>query len=163
MLEAAELDHKNWTKHQGGKTNQGPAVQKSMMIHTLRKEASALCSEAVQGASRTTCIIYRIYIICIKHIKCIIIYFVLYSRYRGRRSWIWIWRMENMQLSNLKLRNFTGGQKRVNFAICLHRFTQFAHGKLFLLFFKLCVNFVQKIFWALQTLCKLFLCFSNFV
>ena len=35
-----------------------------------------------------------------------------------------------------------GGQKRVNFAICLHRFTQFAHGKL-------CVNF--------------FCCFSNLV
>ena len=35
-----------------------------------------------------------------------------------------------------------GGQKRVNFAICLHRFTQFAHRKL-------CVNF--------------FCCFSNLV
>ena len=51
-VEAAELAHKNWIKQQGGKTNQGPAVQKSMMIHTLRKEASALCCEAVQGASR---------------------------------------------------------------------------------------------------------------
>ena len=74
------------------------------MIRTLRKEASALCCEAVQGASwrwsRTIsiiCIIYRIYI---KHIKCIIIYFVLYSTNRGRWSWIWIWRMENMQPSN---------------------------------------------------------------
>ena len=69
-LKAAELAHKNWIKQQGGKTNQGPAVQKSMMIHTLRKEASALCCEAVQGASRTICITYIIYI---KHIKCIII------------------------------------------------------------------------------------------
>ena len=50
-VEAAELAHKNWIKQQGGKTNQGPAVQKSMMIHTLRKEASALCCEAVQGDS----------------------------------------------------------------------------------------------------------------
>ena len=48
-VEAPELAHKNWIKQQGGKTNQGPAVQKSMMIHTLRKEASALCCEAVQG------------------------------------------------------------------------------------------------------------------
>ena len=83
-VEAAELAHKNWIKQQGGKTNQGPAVQKSMMIHTLRKEASALCCEAVQGASRTICIIGIIYIIYIKHIKCIIIYFVLYSANRGR-------------------------------------------------------------------------------
>ena len=60
-VEAAELAHKNWIKQQRGKTNQGPAVQKSMMIHTLRKEASALCCEAVQGASRTICIIYKIY------------------------------------------------------------------------------------------------------
>ena len=45
-VEAAELRvaHKHWIKQQGGKTNQGPAVQKSMMIHTLRKEA-ALCVE----------------------------------------------------------------------------------------------------------------------
>ena len=40
------------------------------------------------------------------------------------------------------MRNSIGGQKRVNFAICLHRFTQFAHRKL-------CVNF--------------FCCFSNLV
>ena len=31
------------------KTNQGPAANLSMMTHTLRKQASALCCEAVQG------------------------------------------------------------------------------------------------------------------
>ena len=69
-VEAPELAHKNWIKQQGGKTNQGPAQQKSMMIHTLRKEASALCCEAVQGLY---CIIGKI---CIKHviyIKCVIV------------------------------------------------------------------------------------------
>ena len=83
-VEAAELAHKNQIKQQGGKTNPGPAVQKSMMIHTLRKEASTLCCKAVQGASHTICITYITYIIYIKHIKCIIIYFVLYSTNRGR-------------------------------------------------------------------------------
>jgi len=87
-VEAAELAHKNWIKQQGGKTNQGPAVQKSMMIHTLRKEASALCCEAVQGASCIICIICIIYIIYINIIKCIILCFVPYSTNRGRRSWI---------------------------------------------------------------------------
>jgi len=87
-VEAAELAHKNWIKQQGGKTNQGPAVQKSMMIHTLRKEASALCCEAVQGASCIICIICIIYIIYINIIKCIIFCFVMYSTNRGRRSWI---------------------------------------------------------------------------
>ena len=83
-VEAAKPAHKNWIKQQGGQNNHGPAVQKSMMIHTLRKEAGALCCKAVQGASSTICIIYIIYIIYIKHIKCIIIYFVLYSTNRGR-------------------------------------------------------------------------------
>ena len=38
--------HKN---EQGGSTNQGPQAQLSMMLHSLRKEASALLCEAVQG------------------------------------------------------------------------------------------------------------------
>jgi hypothetical protein len=48
--EAPETGHKKWVKGQGGNTNQGPAAQLSMMTHTLRKAASALCCEAVQGA-----------------------------------------------------------------------------------------------------------------
>ena len=47
--EAPETGHKDWIKGQGGKTNQGPAVQLSMMLHTLRKEASATLCDAVQG------------------------------------------------------------------------------------------------------------------
>jgi hypothetical protein len=38
-----------WVKEQGGGTNQGPQAQLSMMLHSLRKEASALLCEAVQG------------------------------------------------------------------------------------------------------------------
>ena len=41
--------HKIWAKEQGGGTNQGPQAQLSMMLHSLRKEASALLCEAVQG------------------------------------------------------------------------------------------------------------------
>ena len=33
--EAPETGHKDWIKGQGGKTNQGPAVQLSMMLHTV--------------------------------------------------------------------------------------------------------------------------------
>lgn len=72
-VEAPELAHKNWIKQQGGKTNQGPAAQKSMMIHTLRKEASALCCEAVQG---TNCIIHIIYIIYITCVIYIMVFFL---------------------------------------------------------------------------------------
>ena len=50
--EAPESGHKNWVKKQGGKTNQGPAAQLSMMKHSERKAASALCCEAVQGSSQ---------------------------------------------------------------------------------------------------------------
>jgi hypothetical protein len=49
--ETPETGHKEWVKKQGGKTNQGPQVQLSMMKHTLRKEASALLVEAIQGAA----------------------------------------------------------------------------------------------------------------
>ena len=41
--------HKIWVKEQAGGTNQGPQAQLSMMLHSLRKEASALLCEAVQG------------------------------------------------------------------------------------------------------------------
>ena len=41
--------HKRWVKEQGGGTNQGPQAQLSMMLQSLRKEASALLCEAVQG------------------------------------------------------------------------------------------------------------------
>ena len=48
-VEGPENLHKEWVKGQGGKTNQGPTSHKTMMMHSLRKEASALLSEAVQG------------------------------------------------------------------------------------------------------------------
>ena len=44
-----ETGHKLWVKANGGKTNQGPAANRTMMKHTLRKEASELCCEAIQG------------------------------------------------------------------------------------------------------------------
>ena len=48
--EAPETGHKEWVKKQGAKTNQGPAIAFSMALHTVRKEASVLLCEAVQGA-----------------------------------------------------------------------------------------------------------------
>ena len=48
--EAQETGHKEWVKKQGAKTNQGPAIAFSMAQHTVRKEASVLLCEAVQGA-----------------------------------------------------------------------------------------------------------------
>jgi hypothetical protein len=48
-VEGPENLHKAWVKGQGGKTNQGPTSHKTLMTHCLRKEASALLSEAVQG------------------------------------------------------------------------------------------------------------------
>ena len=47
--EGPETNHKFWVKTQGGKTNQGQTANKTMMNHTLRKEASALLCEAIQG------------------------------------------------------------------------------------------------------------------
>ena len=47
--EAPEKGHKVWVGQQGEKTNQGPEVQLTMMIHSLRKEGSAVLCEAVQG------------------------------------------------------------------------------------------------------------------
>ncbi len=47
--EAAETAHKDWVKEQGVCTNQGPHVQFTMMMHSLRKEAAALLCEGVQG------------------------------------------------------------------------------------------------------------------
>ena len=44
-----EEAHKTWVEEEGVCTNQGPQVQLSMMLYSLRKEASALLCEAVQG------------------------------------------------------------------------------------------------------------------
>jgi len=52
-VEGPENLHKEWVKAQGGKTNQGPTSHKTLMTHCLRKEASALLSEAVQGKTNT--------------------------------------------------------------------------------------------------------------
>jgi hypothetical protein len=48
--EAPESGHKKYVKQQGLKTNQGPEVQLTMMLHSLGKECSAILCEAVQGA-----------------------------------------------------------------------------------------------------------------
>jgi hypothetical protein len=48
--EAPESGHINYVKQQGLKTNQGPEVQLTMMLHSLRKECSAILCETVQGA-----------------------------------------------------------------------------------------------------------------
>jgi hypothetical protein len=63
--EGPETGHKEWVKKQGGKTNQGPAVSLSMVQHTLRKEASALLCEAVQGDFENFEILFIFYIFCI--------------------------------------------------------------------------------------------------
>ncbi len=47
--EAPETAYKNWVKEQGDCINQGPHVQMTMMLHSLRKEASAMLCEGVQG------------------------------------------------------------------------------------------------------------------
>jgi hypothetical protein len=47
--EAPEKGHGMWVGQQGEKTNQGPEVQLTMMMHSLRKETSSLLCEAVQG------------------------------------------------------------------------------------------------------------------
>ena len=47
--EAPETAHKKNVRQQGLKTNQGPEVQLTMMLCSLRKEYSALLCEAVQG------------------------------------------------------------------------------------------------------------------
>ena len=46
--DAPEDGHKFWIKEPGGNTNQGPEL--TMMHHSLRKEASALLCEGVQGS-----------------------------------------------------------------------------------------------------------------
>ena len=47
--EGPETNHKKWVKGQGGKTNQSETSNKTMMNHSLRKEASALLCEAIEG------------------------------------------------------------------------------------------------------------------
>jgi hypothetical protein len=51
--EAQEKGHKLWVGQQGSKTNQGPEVQLTMMLHFLHKECSSLLCEAVQGEFQT--------------------------------------------------------------------------------------------------------------
>ncbi len=57
--EAPETGHKLHIKEPGG-TNQGPAAALIMMNHTLRKEASELLCEAVQGIMIMVSISYSI-------------------------------------------------------------------------------------------------------
>ena len=54
-VEGPENLHKEFVKAQGGTTNQGPTLPKTLRTHCLRKEASAsaLVSEAVQGKKCT--------------------------------------------------------------------------------------------------------------
>jgi hypothetical protein len=47
--ETPEDAHKFWIKEPGGCTNQGPEAALTMMHHALRKEASTLLCEGVQG------------------------------------------------------------------------------------------------------------------
>ena len=75
--EAPETGHKDWVKKQGGKTNQGPAVSLSMAQHTIRKEASALLCEAVQG-DFDSFVIFCIYLLNM-HVLTYSAYFVLNS------------------------------------------------------------------------------------
>jgi hypothetical protein len=48
--EAPEDGHKFWIQEPGGNTNQEPEAALTMMNHSLRKEASALLCEGVQGS-----------------------------------------------------------------------------------------------------------------
>ncbi len=47
--DAPEDGHKFWVNEPGGNTNQWPEAALSMMMHSLRKEASVLLCEGVQG------------------------------------------------------------------------------------------------------------------
>ena len=47
--DAPEEAHKHWVKEQGVCTNEGPRARLSMMLYSLRKEASVLLCKAVQG------------------------------------------------------------------------------------------------------------------
>jgi hypothetical protein len=47
--EAPETAHEDWVKEQGVCTNQGPHVQLTTMMHSLRKEAAGLLCQGVQG------------------------------------------------------------------------------------------------------------------
>ena len=66
-----EEAHKTWVKEQGVCTNQGPQVQLSMMLHSLRKEASALLCEAVQAFKVvfSVAVDFLVHIICFLHIQ----------------------------------------------------------------------------------------------
>ena len=56
-----ETGLKKWVKNQGVKTNQGPEVQFTMVMHSLYKECSALLCEAVQGKDAKIQLILRIH------------------------------------------------------------------------------------------------------
>ena len=60
--EAPEKGHKIWVGQQGEKTNQGPEVQLTMMLHSLRKESSALLCEAVQGEFLDSVTLHLVYL-----------------------------------------------------------------------------------------------------
>ena len=67
-VEGPEKSHKEWVKRQGGKTNQGSTSHRTMMVHSLRKEASNLLCEAVQG-------LYPLHILHILYISAYCAYF----------------------------------------------------------------------------------------
>ena len=69
--EAPETGHKKHVKQQGLKTNQGPEVQQTMMLHSLRKECSAILCEAVQGAFHLSSLLkfLRLLIVLMLHSK----------------------------------------------------------------------------------------------
>ena len=69
--EAPETGHKKHVKQQGLKTNQGPEVQRTMMLHSLRKECSAILCEAVQGAFHLSSLLkfLRLLIVLMLHSK----------------------------------------------------------------------------------------------
>ncbi len=50
ICDAPEDGHKFWIKEPGGNTNQGPEATLTMMHNSLRKEASPLLCEGVQGS-----------------------------------------------------------------------------------------------------------------
>lgn len=47
--DAPEGSHKIWVKRQGTKTNQGDASARTMMFHSLHKEASQVLCDAIQA------------------------------------------------------------------------------------------------------------------
>jgi hypothetical protein len=67
--EAPETANKNWVKEQGDCINQGLHVQMTMMLHSLRQEASAILCEGVQGKCTCSAHILRIHNSCMASTK----------------------------------------------------------------------------------------------